>query len=198
MIRAGLRDMLADTEIQVVAEVATGQAAVNYALTHPVDVALLDIRMPDGDGRTALARIKLDKPDLPVLMITAFDDPTHLARAVALGASGFLMKTCSRDELTHAIKAASTGERTWTREELRRMTGTVVASRLGTDLEVSLTPRENDVLRHMAKGLANKEIAEALRISTETVKEHVQNIFHKIGATCRTQAAVWAIRNNLE
>ena len=99
VVRSGLKSLLADTEIKIVAEVATGQAAVKYALEHDVDVVLLDVRMPDGDGLTALGRIKLDKPDLPILMFSAFDNPTYVARAVALGAAGYLLKGCTRDEL---------------------------------------------------------------------------------------------------
>ncbi len=112
VVRSGLKSLLAGTEIKVVAEVATGQAAVKYALEHDVDVVLLDVRMPDGDGLTALGRIKLDKPDLPILMFSAFDNPTYIARAVALGASGYLLKGCTRDELVNAIKAAAAGEST--------------------------------------------------------------------------------------
>ena len=99
MVRQGVKALLAGTEIKVVAEVATGQAAVKHALETEVDVVLLDVRMPDGDGLTALGRIKLDKPNLPVLLFSAFDNPASVARAIALGASGFLLKDCSRDEL---------------------------------------------------------------------------------------------------
>ena len=102
MVRCGLKTLLADTDIKVVAEAATGQAAVKLALEKKVDVVLLDIRMPDGDGLTTLGRIKLDKPDLPVLLFSAFDNPASMARAIALGASGFLLKGCSRDELLRA------------------------------------------------------------------------------------------------
>jgi DNA-binding NarL/FixJ family response regulator len=195
--RSGIKGLLADTEIKIVAEVATGQAAVKYALEHDVDVVLLDVRMPDGDGLTALGRIKLDKPDLPVLMLSAFDNPTYIARAVALGASGYLLKGCTRDELLSAIRKAATGEHVFTRDELRRVTGALATPRLVADVEVALTKREGDVLRQMALGVTNKQIAVELRISYETVKEHVQHILGKIGVKDRTQAAVWAVRKGL-
>ena len=99
MARCGLKSLLAGTEIKVVAEVSNGVAAAKYALENEVDVVLMDVRMPEGDGLTALGRIKLDKPDMPVLMFSAFDNPTYVARAVALGANGYLLKSCTRDEL---------------------------------------------------------------------------------------------------
>jgi DNA-binding NarL/FixJ family response regulator len=197
MVRSGLRGMLAGAEIDIVADVATGQEAVTYALQHPVDVVLLDVRMSDGDGLNALGRIKLDKPDLPVLMFSYSDNLTYVARAVALGASGYLLKVCTRDELIGAIKTVAAGENLWTREELRRVSGALATPRLAANVEVALTQREGEVLRQMAYGLTNKQIAEALHISYETVKEHVQHVIRKIGVDDRTQAAVWAVRNEL-
>ncbi len=197
VVRCGLKTLVADTEISVVAEVSTGAAAVRCALETDIDVALLDIRMPDGDGLTALGRIKLDKPDLPILILSTFDNPTYIARAVALGASGYLLKGCTRDHLLGAIRKAASGESAWTRDELRRVTGALATPRLTADVEVPLTQRESEVLRQLAYGLTNKEIAQALHISYETVKEHVQHILRKIGVSDRTQAAVWAVRKEL-
>jgi DNA-binding NarL/FixJ family response regulator len=195
--RSGLRSMLADTEVKVVAEVVSGPAAVKYAVENAVDVVLMDVRMPEGDGLTALGRIKLDKPNLPILMFSNFDDPTYVARAVALGANGYLLKGCSRAELLAAIKTAATGENLWTRQELRRVAGALATPRINADVEAPLTKRENDVLQQLAAGLTNKQIADALHISYETVKEHVQHVLQKIGVSDRTQAAVWAVRNKL-
>jgi DNA-binding NarL/FixJ family response regulator len=197
VLRLGLKSLLAGTEIKVIAEVATGQAAVKYALEHEVDVVLLDVRMPEGDGLTALGRIKLDKPDLPVVMLSAFDNPTYVARAIALGASGYLLKDCTRGGLVNAIRKVAAGESVFTRNELRRTMGALVTPRLATDVEVPLTQREGEVLRQMANGLRNKQIAATLHISYETVKEHVQRIMRKIGVRDRTQAAVWAVRKDL-
>ena len=197
VVRSGLKSMLDGTEIKVVAAVATGQAAVKYALENEVDVVLLDVRMSDGDGLTTLGRIKLDKPKLPILMLSSFDNPAYIARAVALEAAGYLLKGCTRDALLSAIRVAATGENTWTREELRRVTGALATPRMTADVEIPLTQREGEVLRQLASGLTNKQIADALEISYETVKEHVQHILRKIGVTDRTQAAVWAVRQEL-
>ena len=162
-----------------------------------VDAVLMDIRMPEGDGLTALGRIKLEKPDLPILLISAYENPAYVARGVAMGAAGSLSKGCTRDELLGAIRKAVAGENVWTHEELRRVSGSLRTPRLSGDLEVSLSEREGEVLRQMAFGLTNKQIAETLQISYETVKEHVQHILRKIGLTDRTQAAVWAVRKGL-
>jgi len=197
VVRCGLRSLLADTDVEIVAEVGTGEEAVRYTLENDPDVVLLDIRMPGGDGLTALGRIKLDKPEMPILMLSTFDNPTYIARAVALGASGYLLKGCTRDDLIKAIRIAAAGESAWTRDELRRVTGALATPRLAADVEVPLTQRESEVLRQLAYGLTNKEIAQALHISYETVKEHVQHILRKIGVSDRTQAAVWAVRKEL-
>lgn len=197
VVRAGLKSLLAGTDIKIVGEAATGEAALKLALKHNPDVVLMDIRMPEGDGLTGLGRIKLDRPNMPVLIWSAFDNPTYVARAVALGANGYVLKTTSRDKLLQAIRVAATGENTWTREELRRVTGALATPRLAADTEVPLTQRESEVLRQLALGLTNKEIALALKISYETVKEHVQHVLRKVGVTDRTQAAVWAVRRGL-
>jgi len=159
---------------------------------------LLDVRMPDGDGLNTLGRIKLDKPSVPILMFSYVDNPPYRARAVALGANGYLLKDCTRDELVGAIKTVATGENLWTREKLRRITGALATPRLLADVEVPLTEREAQVLRHMASGLTNKQIAAELKISYETVKEHVQHVLGKIGVSDRTQAALWAVRKGLD
>ncbi len=197
VVRSGVRSLLEGTEIEVIAEAASADTAVKMTLEHHPDVVLMDIRMPDGDGLTALGRIKLELPQQPIVMLSTYDNPTYIARAVALGASGFLMKGTNRDQLLKVIRIAATGESAWTREELRRVTGALATPRLSADVEVPLTQRESEVLRQLAYGLTNKEIAQALHISYETVKEHVQHILRKIGVSDRTQAAVWAVRKGL-
>lgn len=197
VVRTGLVSLFAGTEIEIVAQVATGEEAVKKGLQLKPDVVLLDVRMGGSDGLTALARLKQERPEMAVLMLSSYDNPTYVARAVALGASGYVLKGGTRDELLAAIRRAATGQDAWTRNELRRVTAALATPRLGSDVEVPLTQRESEVLRQMALGLTNKEIAQSLQISYETVKEHVQHILRKIGVTDRTQAAVWAVRKGL-
>jgi DNA-binding NarL/FixJ family response regulator len=197
VVRAGLKSLFAGTDIKIIGEATSGEAAVRMALKQNPDVVLMDVRMPDGDGLTALGRIKLDRPEMPIVMFSGFDNPTYIARAVALGASAFVLKGYSKEKLLESIRAAAKGENSWTREELRRVTGALATPRLNSDVDVPLTQRESEVLRQLGLGLTNKEIAQALDISYETVKEHVQHILRKIGVTDRTQAAVWAVRKGL-
>jgi DNA-binding NarL/FixJ family response regulator len=197
VVRTGIKSLLEGTDIEVIGEAASGEQAHRLAAELKPDVVVLDIRMPDMDGLATLGRIKLDRPSMPVLIISTYDNPTYVARAVALGAAGFLLKDAPRDDLIEMIRKVARGENCWTRLELRRVTGALATPRLDADVEVPLTQRESDVLKHMSNGLTNKEIAESLDISYETVKEHVQHILRKIGVTDRTQAAVWAVRKKL-
>lgn len=197
VVRTGLKSILKGTEIEIVAEATSGEQAVKTTLEENPDIVVLDIRMPGGDGLNALGRIKLDKPEMPILMFSTYDNPTYVARSVALGASGYLLKTEPAERLIDCIRKVASGENVWTREELRRVTGALATPRLAADVEVPLTQRESEVLRQLALGLTNKEIALALEISYETVKEHVQHILRKVGVSDRTQAAVWAVRKGL-
>ena len=196
MVRCGLKTLLAGTEIKVVAEASTGQAAVKLALENNVDLVLLDVRMPDGDGLAALDCIKRERPDLPVLLFSAFDNLASVSRAIALGASGFLLKGCSRDELLKAIRAAASGQNVWGRGRLICAGHASKTTPFGT-LEASLSEREGQVLSHLVHGLSNELISEEMEISSETVKQHVQHLLRKLGLSDRTQAATWAVRNGL-
>jgi DNA-binding NarL/FixJ family response regulator len=196
VVRSGLASLVADSKVQVVAAAASAEQAVELTLKHKPDVVLLDIRMNDADGLTALGKIKAERPDIPVVMLTAYDNPTYIARAIALGANGYLLKGCTRAELLEAITKAAAGQSAWRREDLRRVSASHGAPR-AADVDVPLTKRESEVLTHLAQGLTNKEIAVKLGISYETVKEHVQHILQKLGLSDRTQAAVWAVRRGL-
>lgn len=198
VVRAGLKSLLADVQdIQIVAEATDGEDALRQAHRHRPQVVLMDVRMVGGDGLAALGRLREELPAVPVVMFSAYDNPTYMARAAALGAAGYLVKSASRDEIIAAVRQAGAGESLWSREGLRRAGSATLPARATADLETALTKREAEVLKQLALGLSNKEIAQALEISYETVKEHVQHILRKLGVADRTQAAVWAVRKGL-
>jgi len=197
IVRSGMVRMIRGTEIQLIAESNSGENILEGIVQFQPDVILLDVRMENGDGLTALGRAKIEYPKIPVLMLSTFDNPTYIARAVALGASGYLLKSLDREQIVDAIMVAYRGGNSWTREALRRVAGALATPRISADVDVPLTHRESEVLEQLAEGLTNKEIAFALGISYETVKEHVQHILRKIGVSDRTQAAVWAVRQGV-
>ena len=189
--------LFADSEIEIAAEAQSGDEAVRLTIEHEPDVVLLDIRMKGGDGLAALEAIKRQVPHLPVLILSTYDNPTYIGQAMALGASGYLLKGSSQEDILTKVRAVATGDNIWTSDELRRFGRNVSRWQRDGDLEVSLTPREHEVLSHIAHGMTNKQIGLQLHISAETVKEHVQNLLRKIGVSDRTQAAVWAARRGL-
>lgn len=197
VVRAGVASMLRETDITVVAEAPDGAQALSMAQKFRPDVVLLDVRMPETDGMSCLTKLRAELPSTPVIIFTAHDNPTYVARAAALGAAGYLVKSASQDEIISAIKQVATGETLWNRGHLRHISNPITNSRTNNELEVPLTKRESEVLNQLALGLSNKEIAQALNISYETVKEHVQHVLRKLGVSDRTQAAVWAVRKGL-
>ncbi len=197
VVRTGLASLLAGSEIKVVAEATNGDEAVKMAVKHKPDVILMDIRMPDTDGLDALDKIHRELPEARVVVLSTYDNPTYVARAVALGAADYLLKGASRDELISVITTAAEGKSPSEHGELQRVAGAMSKHVSNSKDEIPLTVRETQVLRHVALGLSNKEIGRSLSISIETVKEHVQNILRKIAVTDRTQAAVWAVRKGL-
>ncbi len=197
VIRSGLVSLMKDTEIEIVGQASSGKEVIQLVGELTPDVVLLDIRMTEGDGLQALEQIRLSHPQLPVLILSTYDNPTYVARAVALDASGYLLKGAGREPLLTAIRTAAAGESAWRPEELRRVSRVAGGPTMAADVEVALTKRESEVLRQLAFGLSNKEIARRLSISYETVKEHVQHILRKVGVADRTQAAVWAVRKGL-
>jgi len=194
VIHAGILAVVQDMDdIEIVHEAKTGADAVDASKKLKPDVAVVDVVMPDGDGLTTLARLRIECPEVRVVIYSGFDNPTFLARAMALGAMGFVHKSSSPEKLLDSVRLAAAGKSTWGRERPRRVSPLNPDAK---DLEVEspLTQRESQVLEKLTEGLTNKQIAQELEISYETVKEHVQHILRKIGVTDRTQAAVWAVR----
>jgi len=197
VVRKGLASLLAGSDIKIVAEAKSGEEAVQMTKKHKPDVVLLDIRMQESDGLAALERLHSDMPNTPVVILSTYDNPTYVARAVALGARDYVLKGSSRGEIVSAVTAAAKGESPSKAGEMRRVAGAMHTRHEPLADDVPLTHRETQVLRHVALGLSNKEIGRSLTISIETVKEHVQNILRKIAVNDRTQAAVWAVRKGL-
>src|SRR5688572_8361007 len=135
VVRLGIKSLLAGTDLHVAAEASSGEEAIAAVRKHQPDVVLLDIRMPDMDGLSALSRLRMDYPQLKILILSTYDNPTYVARAVALGANGYLLKSASRDELIAAIRKTAAGEDAWTRDELRRVTGALATPRMAAEVE---------------------------------------------------------------
>lgn len=197
VVRSGLASLLSGTDIEIVAEAATGEDAVRLAKEHQPGVVLLDIRMANGDGLTALEQLRREVPESKVVILSTYDNPTYIARSHALGASDYLLKGSTREQLLGTLHAVAAGEAPSKFGQMQNIAGKMAIRQKQVDDEVSLTQRETQVLRHLALGLSNKEIGRSLSISVETVKEHVQHLLRKINANDRTQAAVWAVRKGL-
>jgi DNA-binding NarL/FixJ family response regulator len=197
VVRKGLLSLFADSPARVLGEAATADDAVRQARKLKPDVVLLDVRFGAADGLDVIKRIRAAAPEAKVVILSAFDNPTYVARAVAAGAHDYLLKTVSRSELIAAVTSAASGEHATRAGELRRVAGQMSRRDQTAVGGVPLTPRENQVLRLVAMGLSNQEIADSLEISIETVKEHVQNLLRKLALGDRTQAAVWALRHGL-
>jgi DNA-binding NarL/FixJ family response regulator len=197
VVRTGLASLLVESDIEIVGEAASGRQAITLTKEHKPDVVLLDIRMPDMDGLDALEKIHREFPQVKVVILSTYDNPTYIARAVALGATDYVLKGASRQDILTTIRAAASGQGPSNAGELMKVAGAMRREVQNVASEVPLTTRETQVLRHLALGLSNKEIGKSLAISIETVKEHVQNILRKVSVADRTQAAVWAIKKGL-
>jgi len=196
IVRSGLRSMLADDDIEVVGEAVDGTQALEKTLKLKPDVVLLDIRMQRADGLAALQKIREKSPDTRVMILSTYDNPTYVARSVALGAKDYLLKGCSREVLLARIRDVA-NDKPPGDDSIMHSVRETMAQRKNSHADFPLTNRELQVLRHIALGLSNREIGASLEISVETVKEHVQNILRKINAVDRTQAAVWAVKRGL-
>ena len=199
MMRAGFKAVLEATgNIEVVAEAATGTEAVKAATEHMPDVVLMDIRMPDMDGIEATRRL----PRQRVLILTTFGLDEYILDALRAGASGFLLKDAPTQEVIAAVRAVAAGDAVLSAGVTRQLLDQV-ARRLPApitrepDAAEALTGREQEVLRMLATGLSNAEIAKALTVSEPTVKTHVSHILGKLGLRDRVQAVIYAYETGL-
>lgn len=194
VVRQGLKMFLAlDDELDVIGEAENGAEALKLAHELKPDVVLMDLLMPVMDGITATERIRRELPDVEVLALTSVLEDNAVIGAVRAGAVGYLLKDTEADELRRSIKAAAAGQVQLSPQAAARLLREVRAP----ESPETLTERESDVLRLLALGKANKEIASELHIGEKTVKTHVSNILAKLGVQSRTQAALYATRIGL-
>ena len=197
--REGLANLLTTPQIQVAGLVSSGSEAVERLSREQFDAVLLDVRMPQQDGLATLEEIRDKHQELPVVMLSTYDNPTYVARAAALGATDYIVKTTAHVSISSILRGLASGQPPGSDSVMvqiqRKMHEEVDKKKIPN--EYPLTGREAQVLRHIALGLSNKEIARSLTISVETVKEHVQNVLRKMKANDRTDAAVRAVRMGL-
>lgn len=196
LMRTGIRLILEnDDEVVVVAEAQDVREAVEACRAHPVDVALLDIRMP-GDGITGAAEIVRHSPRTRVVMLTSFGEEPSVTRALRAGAHGYLLKDIGPRDLIDAVRRAAAGEPVLAPQVTRQLVDFRTRSGDGSEAAArriaDLTPTERDVLRLLGTGLSNAEIAARLHLSSGTVKAHISNILTRTACTNRVQAAVLA------
>lgn len=198
LMREGIRQLLEfDGSIKVVAEAANGVECLEKVVSVKPDVLLLDINMPKKNGIEVLEEIKKNKIETKVLILTVHNEVEYLIRAVDIGVEGYILKDSESAELKSAIYHIIDGE-SYIQPSLIPALNSRLVNRDSDKAKIdSLTNREREVLVHVANGMFNKEIAQNLNISERTVKNHISNIFKKINVNDRTQAAVFAIKNNL-
>jgi len=196
--RDGVKGLLEDTRFHVIGEASSGKEAIDLLRQVQPKIVLLDIRMAGGDGLDALQAIKSEHPEVSVIMLTTYDNPTYMARAVAGGASGYVLKGVDAEDLLSALASVANGEMLLSPQDLSRsLRGISKEGQQSEDLIKPLSEREVEVLRLLATGLPNREIASILFISEGTVKTHVEHIIQKLGVSDRVQAVVWAARHGI-
>lgn len=189
LVRAGLRTIIdASPDLEVVGEAGDGAQAVTVVSEAAPDVVLMDLSMPGVDGIEAIRRLRAAGLETPVVVLTSFAEAERVRSALEAGAVGYLLKDSEPRDVLEAVRAAAAGHAPLDPRVARALLPS--ADRGASD--VSLSGREREVLSHVAKGLANKQIARTLGISERTVKVHLGNVFRRIGVSDRTSAALWA------
>ncbi|MEZ7172137.1 response regulator [Sporosarcina sp. OR05] len=181
-------------DLDIVGEASNGKEAVQLANSLKPDIILMDLVMPEMDGIEATKIIKQEHPEIKIMMLTSFSDQDHVILALEAGAAGFQLKDIQPDELVTVLKKMMNGE-----NQLHPKATSHVVNNFSNKIVVdALTKRELDVLKEIAKGKSNKEIASSLFITEKTVKTHVSSILAKLGLADRTQAALYAVKHRLQ
>ncbi len=195
IVRRGLRMTIdAEKDMKVLDEAVNGAQVLQLIKKHMPDVVLMDLQMPEMDGVQALTKLRLEFPELPVLILTSFTDDAHIYAALRAGASGFLLKEMGGDELVEALRGAAKGKPQLHPEIAKRL---MARAPLPDDPFEKLTVREREILKLLGRGMSNKEIASTLTLTEMTVKGYVSDVLMKLGVGDRTQAALMAVRFGL-
>lgn len=198
MMREGIKQLLEfDGMVKVIAEASDGNECLSVLKTVRPDVLLLDINMPNKNGIEVLEELRNKRDDLKILILTVHNEVEYLVKAVDIGVNGYILKDSESAELKKAIEAIVNGENFIQPDLIPLLNARLIKRDTDKDKIEQLTKREREVLIQVANGMFNKEIANSLLISERTVKNHISSIFKKIEVFDRTQAAVFAIRNNL-
>ena len=199
VVRKGLKALLSSEKygIEVVGEASNGDEAVQKAAQLEPDVILMDLVMPGKTGLEAIPEIKQMQPGARILVLTSFADDSNVAKAIRAGAYGFLLKDTSPDELVQTIRSVYADKLTLPQELTHILFGDEVNEKEPDSMQQDLTPRELDVLRCIAQGMSNKQVAQELSVSTTTVRSHVSSLIRKLSVENRTQLAIYAREHDL-
>lgn len=195
IVRRGVKELLeAEGDLQVVGEAGTAaQALARIPPTRP-DVAVLDVRLPDGDGVQVCREIRSAHPEIHCLMLTSFADDEALFQAIVAGASGYVLKQIKGADVVEAVRAVAAGRSLLDPSVTARVLERLRSGSEEDELLARLSPQERNILRLIADGLTNRQIAEEVHLAEKTVKNYVSNLLSKLGMERRTQAAVYAAR----
>jgi two-component system, NarL family, nitrate/nitrite response regulator NarL len=207
LVRKGMEELLVSRGIEVIASVGSGEEGVSQSLSLAPDLILLDIKMPGMNGIETLTRLRTSGVTIPILMLTMSQEDNDLQAALREGAQGYLLKDMDPDDLVPSLEAALRGENVVAKEMVGSLAriiqgkpeqhGELQAPQAADDLFGELTPREREILNHLAEGQSNKMIARSLDITDGTVKLHVKSILRKLGIHSRVEAAIIAVEHGL-
>ena len=198
LARAGLRSLLSgERDIQVIGEAANGRDALALCRRLKPDLALMDVRMPDMDGLAVTRAVKHESPNTSVILVTIYENPDYLLDALRAGAAGYVLKGASKQEILMSVRHVIDGESLLHPDLVLQLLTRMAGVPRSSTIEAPLTRRERDVLRLVAYGQTNREIADTLGLTSSTAKTHVEHLIAKLGVSDRTQAAVKAVELGL-